>query len=227
MTSNDHTPTEPDLSGNGRFERGQLPNPPEDLLVAVGRLLHLTPDEYTTMWLHARGHRPTRPMTPEVGMTVPATWQAACDGQRHMMYVTDMAWRVVAYNRPFADLFRNGQVPENTARWMLLADEAKTTLVDWETTWAPSVAGQLRNAFAEHPDNPDLAQLDREVRADPIAGPIYAHGADASIAPDGVDRRLRHPLRGVGLAKMVAANLFAAPGARVIIVVFEPQEQSG
>ncbi|MFD9223538.1 XRE family transcriptional regulator [Streptomyces sp. NPDC060064] len=206
----------------GRFERGRLPHPPEDLLVAVGRLLRLTTDEYTTMWVHARGHQPTHPLAPDAGTVVAANWQEACDGQRHMMYVTDLAWRVLYFNRAFADMFEGRQVPENTARWMLLTEEARTTLVDWEATWAPSVAAQLRTAYAEHGNNETLAALDRDVRADKAAGPIYTEGSDASIAPDGVDRRLRHPLLGPGLAKMVASTPFAAPGARAIVVIFEP-----
>ncbi|MEJ8640111.1 XRE family transcriptional regulator [Streptomyces sp. MS2.AVA.5] len=206
----------------GRFERGQLPHPPEDLLQAVGRLLDLTTDEYTTMWVHARGHRPVQPLASEVGTTVPANWQDACDGQKHMMYVTDSAWRVLAYNSAFADMFAERRVPRNTARWMLLTEEARRTLLDWQTAWAPSVAAPVRTAFAENPDNEALKELDNDLRQDPIVGPIYTQGQDASIAPDGVDRRLHHPLHGPGLAKMVASAPFSAPGARAVIVIFEP-----
>ncbi|MEU5476808.1 MmyB family transcriptional regulator [Streptomyces mirabilis] len=206
----------------GRFERGKLPNPPEDFLSDVGRLLCLTQDEYTTMWLHARGHRPTVPLDPEVGLTVPSLWQEACDGQRHMMYVTDLAWNTLAFNNAFADMFHNRQVPANTARWMLLTDEARHTLAAWHTVWAPSVSAQLQAALAEHPENDVLQQIDKEVRADPVAGPIYSAPEVASIAPDGVVRPFQHPLYGPGVAKLVASAPFSSPGARAIIVIYVP-----
>ncbi|MER7688260.1 XRE family transcriptional regulator [Streptomyces sp. NPDC097610] len=209
-----------------RFERGQLPNPPDDFLVAVGRLLKLTPDEYTMMWLHARGHRPTHPLETPVGLHAPDLWQEACDGMGHMMYVTDLAWNMYAHNTAFADMFIGGKAPQNTARWMLLTEEGRTTLMDWETTWAPSLSAQLQAALAEHPDSEELRQIDADVRADPVAGPIYRSGAAPSIAPDGVVRRLRHPLHGPGVAKMVAATPIASPGARMIIVIFEPEVAS-
>ncbi|MEV6781223.1 hypothetical protein [Streptomyces sp. NPDC051098] len=139
-----------------------------------------------------------------------------------MMYVTDCAWRVLAFNDAFADMFQGRQVPDNTARWMLLTAEGRRTLLDWQMTWAPSVAAQVRTTLAENPDNETLKGLDRELRQDPVIGPIYTLGTDASIAPDGVNRRLHHPLRGPGLAKMVASAPFSAPGARAIIVIFEP-----
>jgi hypothetical protein len=67
-----------------------------------------------------------------------------------------------------------------------------------------------------------LRQLDKEVRADPVAGPIYSNPELASIAPDGVVREFHHPLHGPGIAKLVASAPFASPGARAIIVIFEP-----
>lgn len=204
----------------GRFERGRLPNPPEDFLADVGRLLRLTQDEYATMWLHARGHQPTVPLDPESASPLSALWQEACDGQRHMMYVTDLAWNMIAYNSAFADMFDQRQVPENTARWMLLTEEARCTLKGWRGIWAPSVSAQLQAAIAEHPDNEVLQEIDRDVQADPIAGPIYSRPDVASIAPDGVVRPFHHPLYGPGTAKIVASAPYSSPGARAIIVIY-------
>ncbi|MFF3957420.1 XRE family transcriptional regulator [Streptomyces sp. NPDC001890] len=207
-----------------RLECGQLRFPPDDYLVSVGRLLNLTADEYTMLWLLARGHRPTHPLHPPTGLAGPELWQEACDGQRHMMYVTDLAWTLLAHNSAFADMFAHGVAPANTARWMLLTEEGRTTLMDWETTWAPSLSAQLQAALAENPSSEVLQKIDADVRADAVAGPIYNSVTTPSIAPDGVVRRLRHPLYGPGAAKMVAANPYASPGARMIIVIFEPEE---
>ncbi|MEU6355969.1 XRE family transcriptional regulator [Streptomyces sp. NPDC047072] len=209
----------------GRLERGKLPNPPEDFLADVGRLLQLSQDEYATMWLHARGHQPTVPLDPEGVMPLSTLWQEACDGQRHMMYVTDLAWNMLAYNSAFADMFHQRQVPQNTARWMLLTEEARHTLKGWRRIWAPSVSAQLQAAIAEHPDNEVLQKIDKEVQADPVAGPIYRRPDVASIAPDGVVRPFHHPLYGPGTAKMVASAPFSSPGARAIIVIYAGDEK--
>ncbi|MCG7202309.1 XRE family transcriptional regulator [Streptomyces arenae] len=209
----------------GRFERAKLTHPPEDFLSDVGRLLRMTSDEYTTMWLLARGHKPTRTLEEDV-TPVSAMWQEACDGQRHMMYVTDLAWTVVAYNTAFADMFNSRQVPANTATWMLLTEEARHTLKGWRGIWAPSVSAQIQAALVEYPDNAVLQQIDDEVRADPVAGPIYSRPDVGSIAPDGVVRPFHHPLYGSGRVKMVASAPFSSPGARAIIVIFEADDDA-
>ncbi|MFG3156733.1 XRE family transcriptional regulator [Streptomyces sp. NPDC048219] len=208
-----------------RLESGRWPNPPEEYLVAVGRLLKLTPDEYHLLWLHTRGHRPAHPLYPEAGVRAAELWQEACDGQRHMMYVTDLAWNVIAHNPAFAAMFVSGKAPQNTARWMLLTEEARTTLMDWETSWAPSLSSQLQAALAENAHSEDLRAIDADVRADPVAGPIYTAPGSPSIAPDGVVRRLNHPLYGPGIAKMVASAPYASPHARAIIVIFHPDDE--
>ncbi|MGA4844552.1 XRE family transcriptional regulator [Streptomyces sp. G45] len=205
-----------------RLERGQLAKPSADYLAAVARILRLSPDEYVLLWLHARGQRPTRPLDPTVGLSVPDGWQEACDGHRDMMYVTDLAWTVLAHNQPFADMFTGGRVPRNTARWALLSEEARATLIDWEQQWVPSFVTQLRAAVAENPDNEVLRRLVADVHDDPVAGPLYAAGGMSAMATDGAKRRLRHALYGNGVAHTVAATPHAAPGARVIMVHFVP-----
>ncbi|MGW1363040.1 MmyB family transcriptional regulator [Streptomyces chartreusis] len=207
-----------------RFENGRLDNPPEDFLAALGRLLRLTQDEYALMWVHGRGHQPTVPMTPGEGMTVPSHWQRVVDGQREMAYVTDLAWNVEYSNAPFADMFLNRKVPENTAKWMLLTSEARETLTCWETIWAPSVCAQLRAASTEHPYSEQLKEIAEAVIADPVAGPIYEDPDLVSRAPDGGIRPFRHPLKGPGSVELAAAMPFATPGARLIVVTFIPDE---
>ncbi|MER5985646.1 XRE family transcriptional regulator [Streptomyces sp. NPDC001787] len=206
-----------------RLVHGLLANPKEAYLAAVAEILQLSVDEYTLLCIYALGHKPVQQLEPVIDLAARDLWQAACDGQREMMYVTDLAWNLLVHNQPFADLFVGGLAPRNTARWMLLADEARTTLVDWESTWAPAVSAQVQAALAEHPINDVLRRLEDDVRADPQAGPIYSGCTEASIAPDGAVRRMLHPLRGPGTARMVAASPYASPGARMIIVMFESQ----
>ncbi|MFD3970221.1 XRE family transcriptional regulator [Streptomyces cyaneofuscatus] len=208
-----------------RLVHGLLANPKEEYLAAVAEILQLSVDEYTLLCIYALGHKPVQQLEPVIDLAARDLWQAACDGQRHMMYVTDLAWTLLAHNQPFADLFTGGRAPKNTARWMLLTPEARITLMDWETTWAPAVSAQVQAALAEHPTNEVLRRLEADVRADPRASQIYTGCTEASIAPDGAVRRLLHPKHGPGLAQMVAASPYASPGARMIIVAFESQSQ--
>ncbi|MFJ1954460.1 XRE family transcriptional regulator [Streptomyces microflavus] len=208
-----------------RLVHGLLAKPSEAYLAAVAEILRLTVDEYTLLCIYALGHRPVHQLGPAVELAARELWQAACDGQRHMMYVTDLAWTLLAHNQPFADLFAGGRAPKNTARWMLLTDEARITLMDWETTWAPAVSAQVQAALAEHPTNDVLRRLEADVRADPRASQIYRGCTEASIAPDGAVRQLLHPKHGPGLARMVAASPYASPGARMIIMTFDSQSE--
>lgn len=205
-----------------RLVLGLLANPSEKYLVTVAEILQLSVDEYTLLCIYALGHKPVQQLEHVIDLAARDLWQAACDAQREMMYVTDHAWTLLVHNQAFADLFVGGRAPRNTARWMLLTDEARTTLADWETTWAPAVSAQVQAALAEHPTNDVLRRLEADVRADPRAGQIYTRCNEASIAPDGAVRRLLHPLRGPGTASMVAASPYASPGARMIIVMFVP-----
>lgn len=204
-----------------RLVHGLLVNPKEAYLASVAEILQLSVDEYTLLCIYARGHKPVQQLNPVIDLAARDLWQAACDGQREMMYVTDLAWNLLVHNQPFADLFVGGLVPRNTARWMLLTPEARITLMDWETTWAPAVSAQVQAALAEHPTNEVLRRLEDDVRADRHAGRIYTGCTEASIAPDGAVRRMLHPLHGPGTARMVAASPYASPGARMIIVMFD------
>lgn len=210
-----------------RLVLGLLVNPKQKYLAAVAEILQLTVDEYTLLCIYALGHKPVQQLESAVDLVSRELWQAACDRHQDMMYVTDLAWTVLAHNQPFADLFAEGRAPSNTARWMLLADEARTTLMEWETTWAPAVCAQVQAAFAEHPTNDVLRRLVDDVREDPQAGPIYAGCTAASIAPDGAVRQMLHPLHGPGTARMVAASPYASPGTRMIIVMFDCQTTRG
>lgn len=207
-----------------RLETGTYPNPPHDLLHDVAVLFGLDEQEWVSLNLYARAANPPGPLYPRSGKEVPGAWQQAVDGIVHMAYVTDCSWELVAYNAPCSALFPNGQVPQNTMRWMLLAPEARQILTDWETAWAPFVLPQLRGALAARPDDPILQAIEKDVMADPKAGPIYESGV-AYIHPDGDERPLLHAQKGPGWVTMCAAQPMAAPGSRLIILVFRPGEQ--
>ncbi|MEE1757410.1 MmyB family transcriptional regulator [Streptomyces sp. SP18CS02] len=205
----------------GRLESGRYPNPPADLLQDVARLLGMNEQEWIALWRYALGQDPPHPLNSRSGEEIPGVWQEALDGISHMAYVNDRSWNLLAHNEAFATLFPGRQVPANTMRWMTVDPQARGTLSDWETAWAPLVLPQLRAALAADPADQTLAQIEKEVLADPVAARLY-DASSAYIHPDGDERPLHHAELGEGWVTMCAAQPLAAPGARMIILVFHP-----
>ncbi|MFD3516253.1 helix-turn-helix domain-containing protein [Streptomyces sp. NPDC058657] len=209
-----------------RLETGTYTNPPFDLLADVARLFRLDEQEWVSLCRYARASDPPAPLYPRSGKEVPGAWQEAVDGISHMAYVTDCSWQLVAHNKAFDALFPSGTPPENTLRWMLLDPAARTTLQNWDTDWAPFVLPQLRTALAARPRDRVLRAIEADVMADPVTGPLYEQGV-AYIHPDGDIRPLHHPQHGRGWVTMCAAQPMSAPGARLIVLIFQPGTEHG
>ncbi|MEU3656451.1 helix-turn-helix domain-containing protein [Streptomyces sp. NPDC032161] len=201
-----------------RLETGRYPNPPADLLRDIGVLYQLDEHEWVMLHRYALEQDPPGPLLPESGYQVPGAWQAAVDGIGHMAYVCDAAWHVITHNQALPSMFPSGKVPSNILRWMCLADEARTVLADWPTAWAPRVLPQLRAALAARRD-PYLQQLETDVLADPVAGPLY-EAPGVVNHPDGDERPLNHPVHGPGWVTMCSASPDSSPGARLMILVY-------
>ncbi|MFD9880193.1 XRE family transcriptional regulator [Streptomyces alboflavus] len=206
-----------------RFESGKM-SPRDDYLREVGRILRMSEDEFTQVYLLSLGQRPPHPLDPTGGVLMPAAaaWQRAVSGQREISYVNNVQWDLIAYNQPFADIFDDGIPPENTMRWMALADEARDhILTDWETRWAPGILNQIRLAHIQHPENRSLARLNADVKRDKYAGPIYERSTEVYIHPDGDVRPLYHPRKGPGQITMVVSEPASSPGARHVVLLFD------
>ncbi|MGH4034960.1 helix-turn-helix domain-containing protein [Actinomycetota bacterium Odt1-20B] len=206
-----------------RLESGNYPNPPTGLLRDVARLFGLNEQEWVSLCRYALLQDPPGPLHPTSGKEIPGVWQEAVAGIRHIAYVSDASWDLLAYNEPFAALFPDRAVPSNTMRWMLL--DGRGVLTDWHTAWAPLVMPQLRAALAARPEDDVLRQIEKEILADPDAAPIYQAGHDSFPHPDGDERPLLHAEMGPGWVTMCAAQPMTAPGARLIILVFHPGTQ--
>ncbi len=209
-----------------RLETGTYTNPPFDLLADVARLYRLDEQEWVSLCRYARASDPPAPLYPRSGKEVPGAWQDAVDGISHMAYVTDRSWQLVAHNTAFASLFPGGTPPKNTLRWMLLGPDARKTLGNWATDWAPFVLPQLRTALAARPNDTVLRDIETDVMADSHTGPLYEQGV-AYIHPDGDIRPLNHPEHGPGWVTMCAAQPMSAPGARLIVLMFQPGPEHG
>lgn len=205
------------------LEVGKTPNAKPDYLRDLAHLLRLTEHEWVLLNRYALEQEPPSPLHPESGYRIASSWKAAVNGIEHMAYVGDAAWNVVAYNQTWLSMFPSGRPPENTMRWMCLSAEARTILTDWETQWAPRILPQLSGAIAARRD-PTLLQIEREVRADPVAGPLYEKRGTL-LHPDGDERPLLHATHGPGWVTMCSATPESSPGARLMILLFNKEKR--
>lgn len=208
-----------------KVESGSLRPSPEYLL-QLARTLRLTESEYVQAHLDLFGTEPGQCLDPGAGLGIPDAWKRAVDGQREMAYVNDRCWNVRYYNEAFAEWFAAGRPPENLARWFLLSDEARDELlVDWDTEWGPLLVPQFRVAFARLPHDPVLQAIHHDVLRDPRVRPLYERGDRAYLHPDGDRRPARHRRHGRGWLTMVAAQPFSSPGARAMVLLFDPADR--
>ncbi|MGW9238150.1 MmyB family transcriptional regulator [[Kitasatospora] papulosa] len=207
-----------------RLEAGTYKNPPMPFLRCVAELFVLNEQEWVTLCRFAGVGNPPGPLTPRSGKEIPGVWQEAVDGMLHPAYVTDASWDLVAYNKPFVRMFPEGRIPWNTMRWMTLDPAGRSMLTNWQTAWAPLVLPQLKAALAARPDDETLQRLERDVLADPDCAPIYNAPA-GHIHPDGDERPIHHAVEGPGWVTMCAAEPMAAPGSRVVTLIFHAGER--
>ncbi|MCF6521841.1 XRE family transcriptional regulator [Streptomyces sp. JJ36] len=205
-----------------RLETGRTDRPEAWLLRGVAEVLRCNEGEWRTLWALALGDEPPHALDHRVPTALLASWQRVLDDVDCMAYITDGSWNLLAHNQAFAEMFESGVPPANTMRYMVLTEEARRTLADWERCWAPPVLAQLRAAAAAHPRDPTLERLVAEVRADPAAGPVFTGDTRAMVNPDGNTRPFRHPRLGPGRAELNAALLGGSPEARLIFVRFVP-----
>ncbi|MFD0548566.1 helix-turn-helix domain-containing protein [Streptomyces rectiviolaceus] len=188
-----------------RLESGSYPNPPTSLLRDVARLFGLNEQEWVSLCRYATLQEPPGPLHQSSGKEVPGVWQEAVDGIRHMAYITDASWDMLAYNEALTGMFPGRNVPSNIMRWMVLDPAGRRNLMQWHTAWAPMVLPQLRAALASRPEDNTLRQIEKEVLADPETAAPYDAG-NPYPHPDGDERPLLHAELGPGWVTMCAAQ---------------------
>lgn len=211
----------------GYVERGKLATLSTEVLDPIARILRLSDHEWEALVLYATGLPPAYPLDPRLGTAVPRPWERVLRDFSEMAYINDVAWDLVAYNSAFSRLFPRREVPANTMRWMLLDPEAReVVLADWQGSWLPLLVPQLRAAVAANPHNRTLAQLQADVRHDPVVGEIYGSPTAEYIQPRAEGARpLMHAELGLGWATMCAAGPFGVPGGRLMFVLYDQGER--
>lgn len=118
----------------GRLERGEIAHPEPWLLDAVATLFEMRPDERETLYKLAAGARPATPPTVGAGKSVGGDWQQVLDSSTEIAFITDITWRIVAWNQAFTNLLREEPgaaepaVPENILAWILFDPHVRDAL---------------------------------------------------------------------------------------------------
>jgi hypothetical protein len=194
---------------------------PEALLKSVGEFFRLDRHEYTWLWRMTWRRDPPEPLHDAREDQVPGEWLRVIHGSRHMAYITNHRWDVLAHNPRWPRMFPGGEAPANTMEWMLLHADARTILGEWETAWAPLVVPQLWSARAAYPGDTYLADLEKRVLDDPKAGPIYETFGDIYVDPDGSTRPLNHAELGPGWVTMCSSAPRSAPRCHTMALIWD------
>lgn len=214
--------------GRGTYERleaGRYAHAPEHVLRAVGELFHLNSHEWVWLWRMTWRRDPPGPLRQVADEEIPASWLRVIDSLPHPVYITNYRWELVAYNPEFPRIFPGRQVPENTMEWMLLSPDARTTLRDWKTSWAPFVAPHVWSARAAHPDDQYLKNLEDRIIADEEAGPIYQDFGPIFVHPDGACRPFNHPEEGIGWVSLHVSSPKSSSNFITMTMIFDRGEK--
>ncbi|MFG2093433.1 XRE family transcriptional regulator [Streptomyces sp. NPDC048612] len=205
----------------GRLERGALDNPSAEYLHAIATILELTEQEWYALYGYARGEQPPFLVSEGAQASVSPFWVAALEGFTSMAYICDYAGNILAYNDVSAMLFPDRRVPVNSLWWMLFSEDARNkVLMDWENSWAPVVASQVRAAVAQHRDNPTLLHLKERCLADPRTRDLYKSVPSGYTHPDGDEQPLFHAELGPGWVSMCVSAPLSSPETRLFLLMF-------
>ncbi|MCW2904021.1 MAG: hypothetical protein JWO67_6286, partial [Streptosporangiaceae bacterium] len=179
----------------------------------------LNHQQWVTLWAYL-GQDPPDALDPDAGLSVPKVYRDVIGLSATMAYITSRNWTPLYWNPAFTTLFHRGQVPGNIMGWMAESAAAKEILVDWPRSWGPMIMPQLRAAHAAYPDDEILRRLVKNVRQDPLGGPIYDRGGETVVHPDGDERPFCHPVYGLGTVTMAASEPLGAHGARLMSLIY-------
>ncbi|MEU0942346.1 sulfotransferase [Streptomyces canus] len=198
-------------AGFGYYEkvRSGRKRPSPERLMDLMRVLGFTPHHVRVCYLELFGAEPILPAEPPS-----AHWDAVIAGQQEMACVVTPDGRLRAWNEPFAELFAKAGVPTNWWSWALSGHQAGEILLEWDTQWVPPLMEELRLLHLRHPD--ELALRDLYVRA--LADRHLRQVAEAHSGLDDLARPMRHPKRGPGTARIMAARTNAET---IMTVLFE------
>jgi hypothetical protein len=189
--------------------RSGAKRPSEGRLKDLMRVLGFTPHHARVAYLSLFGAEPLLPAEKPS-----AHWGAVIAQQREMACVLAPDGGVLEWNRPFAELFPHTGVPANWWQWALSSCRSGDVLLEWDTQWAPSLKAEVTLLHHRHPDDAALSDLYARMLEDPRLEEVSE--ADSGLGDTA--RPMRHPKRGPGTARVMAAS---TPAETVVTVLFE------
>ncbi|MDL9978319.1 helix-turn-helix transcriptional regulator [Microbacterium sp. ASV49] len=152
-----------------RIEQGRIGRPSEQVLSALARVLHLDDESIAYMHRLVDG-QPPRQVAPDPGAAERIA-RTLSRWYRTPAYISDPQRDIVASNALAAALGHGGLAVGVNQVAALFNARMKSTLVEWEAMARSAVATLRRDA---DPDSPRLAELVRQLSADPDFVRIWA-----------------------------------------------------
>ncbi|MCE4026018.1 helix-turn-helix transcriptional regulator [Microbacterium sp. Au-Mic1] len=152
-----------------RIEQGRIGRPSEQVLSALARALRLDDESIAHMHRLVAG-RPPQQVAPDPAVAERIA-RTLSRWYRTPAYISDPQRDIVASNALAAALGHGGLAVGVNQVAALFNPRMKSTLVEWEAMTRSAVATLRRDA---HPDAPRLAELVRELSADPDFVRIWA-----------------------------------------------------
>ncbi|WP_329149717.1 hypothetical protein OG501_03600 [Streptomyces niveus] len=141
------------------------------------------------------------------------------EGQPSPSLLCDRHWNVLAYNSLMSSWWPWVTEPgANLLKWGLLEPEARVQHHQWRDH-ANRLVKLLKFALAGRRDDPELARLAKEVRADPDVLRLWETTSEVAENRDGHLHRMRVPALGWRTVELVSHTLHPAslPDSRLII----------
>lgn len=203
----------------GNIERGAAPSRfSREQCDALAGLLRLDPDARHALLLHNVGttfdvsHPDRRPPLDEA-------MRLLIEDQSSPSLLCDRHWYVLAYNSLMASWWPWVTEPgANLLKWGLLEPEARVQHHQWRDH-ANRLIRLLKFALAGRRDDPELARLAEEVRADPDVLRLWETTSEVAENRDGHLHRMRVPALGWRTVELVSHTLHPAslPDSRLIV----------
>jgi transcriptional regulator with XRE-family HTH domain len=199
-----------------RLELGIVENYSDDFLQRVGRVLRLSPEEMTLLFLLTTGKEPATPTR----LPVLDGLEGVLEGQPWPAYLSNEAWDIIGHNAQMEDWFPwVVQKDANVMRWVFTYADARQQLVRWDTDWAMPMLAQMRIAQARYPNNQRLREVIAEVlECNRDARNLWERPM-AYLHPDGDRRALYLPRHAEPQpVQIVALEPLRAPGSRLVML---------
>jgi transcriptional regulator with XRE-family HTH domain len=207
------------------LEQARDIRPSPEVLDSLAHVLQLTEDERQYLHQLALGHvEITRPVAPPalVNSMVADLVQIAGESP-YPLYAIDYAGEVIASNEParqwYTDWTALAGVERNIVWWILMSDEARERIVDWDDD-ARDIVGRTRALSARFPHDPRVTELIAQLHANSAEfGQWWPHH---EVRGQG-QRIRRFRVKGLGVRSMRLVVMHPADDPHITVAFHLPE----